>query len=470
MGAALAACAHTSHGVGNRRSTGALAVATDPHLIAMEVEPTTSVVASDASTSLALRVQIKASELPDARRPRLNLALVLDTSGSMEGDAIAAVRTSAAKLVGQMRDGDRLSVIAFHSRAELLVPSTPLDAPARMRVTAAIDHIVARGTTDLRAGLAIGLQQIQANKLPDGINRIVLLSDGIPNSSTQLPQLIAGAHSTGIGITTLGLGVDYDSTLLSQIARDTGASFHFLAKPDEVAAVFDQELSKMSTVVGRNLELVLSPGPGVTFTPLPGLTILPDGRATATIGDLAAGEQRDLMIPVDVTARGDGSTVELADAVLSFDDVIARSGRQQRDAFVSLKASDDRDAVAHAIKVDLEVQRIRTDAASAILQAIALARQGQLDAAKLRLDNAAALVRAASSRLSDDELAKIATQLDEVAKQLAQLVPQPQVLQADMRPRPGAAPAPMVAPAAVETDLRRTEDAALKDVTGKRRH
>lgn len=449
----------------------ALSLAADPKLVTMTADPTTSLIGANATSQLGVRIQIRASDLPGANRPKLNLALVLDTSGSMDGKTIAALRESAQKVVSEMRDGDRVSLIAFHSRVDLLAPNTVLDPASRPRVMAAIDRITARGTTDLSAGLAAGLQQVQAGRFPNGINRIVLLSDGVPNTSSALPGLIAGAHGAGIGITTLGLGNDYDSTLLGQIARDTGGGFHYIEGPDGVAAVFAGELTRMSTVVGRNLTLELAPGPGVTIQPMPGLVVGGDGRAHATIGDLAAGETRDLMIPVQVFSRDDGSTAELLDVGLSFDDVIAHSGRQRREEFVALKASSDKQAVASAIKLDLEVQRIRMNAASAILEAIAMARANQVEAARNKLDHAAAIVRAASTRLEDPELRQIATQLDEVAKQLAQLVvAQPVAIVApDAAPADMPMMAPAVAPTAVEKQLRRTEDRATKAVTGRAR-
>lgn len=447
-------------------NSAALSQASDPKLVVMTVDPTTSLIASSTTTQLGVRIQVRALDLPGANRPRLNLALVLDTSGSMDGTTIDALRTSATNVVSAMRDGDRVSLIAFHSRVDLLAPNTVLDPASRPRVLAAIGKITARGTTDLAAGLAAGLQQVQAGRLPNGINRIVLLSDGVPNSSTNLPGLIASAHGAGIGITTLGLGNDYDSTLLAQMARDTGGGFHYIEEPGAVAAVFENELTRMSTVVGRNLSLSLSPGPGVAILPMPGLAIGGDGRAQATLGDLAAGETRDLMIPVTVVGRADGSIAELVDLELSFDDMIGHSGRRQREAFVSLKASSDKAAVAAAVKLDLEVQRIRTTAAGAILEAIAMARGNQVDAARSKLAAAASIVRAASTRLADPELAAIAVQIDEVAKQLAQLVV-PQAIVGD-RQAPGL-DRPAMAPAPVESKLRRVEDEASKALSGRRK-
>jgi hypothetical protein len=160
-------------------------------------------------------------------------------------------------------------------------------------------------------------------------------------------------------------------------------------------------------------------------------------------------------------------------ATLAFDDVIGRSGRRERDGFVAVKTSKDAVAVRKAVRIELEVSRVRTAAASAILEAITLARQGQLDLARKRLANAADVVRAASTRLADPELAKIISQLEEVTKQLAQLVAaaEPEVDSMQSVGLTDAAPsrvrAPATAPAAVEVKLRKAEDKAAKSVSGR---
>ncbi|HEV7555288.1 MAG TPA: VWA domain-containing protein, partial [Kofleriaceae bacterium] len=376
----------------------ALVAVTDPGLVEMTAEPTTSLILANAATELGVRVRITAHDLPAAQRPPLDLALVLDTSGSMEGQAIDALRLSARELASKLRDGDRLSVVVFHSKTELLVPNVVVGPNNRAAIDRAISTIHATGTTDLAGGLTMGLAQLRATLLPNGINRIVLLSDGVPNSSTELPQLVTLIRRSGVSVTSLGFGGDYDTTLMTQIARDTGGAFHYLEQASDVAAVFDSELAKMTTSVARNMQLVIEPGPGVTIPAMPGLSARGDGTYYAMIGDLPAGDTRDLMIPVQVTARGEGSTAELVQATLSFDDVIGHSGARERDAFVSAKTSRDTVAIKAAIKIDLEVARIRTSAAAAILQAINLARSGQIQQARQSLATATAAVKAAAAK------------------------------------------------------------------------
>src|SRR5450432_275855 len=374
MALLLTACTHakkpsttTLTGAG-----GPLVAATDPDLVEMTAEPTTTLVLANAGSELGIRVRIIAHDLPAAKRPPLDLALVLDTSGSMEGPPIDALRASARELADKLRDGDHLSVVVFHSKSEVLVPNVAVSQANRKTIDRAIANIHATGTTDLVGGLSLGLAQLNAGILPNGINRIVLLSDGVPNSSIALPQTVAMIRQAGVSVTSLGFGIDYDTTLMTQIARDTGGAFHYLEKADQVAKVFDAELVKMKSSVARNLQLEIEPGPGVTIAAMPGLAVGADGKLYAAIGDLPAGETRDLMIPIRVSGRSDGATAELVQATLHFEDVIGRSGLRERDAFVAVKTSNDSAAVIGSIKMDLEVARIRASAAAAILGALTL--------------------------------------------------------------------------------------------------
>jgi Ca-activated chloride channel family protein len=445
-----------------------LAVTSDPMLVEMTVEPTSSLVASNATSELGIRVRITAKELPPAKRPPLDLALVLDTSGSMEGGPIDSLRSSARALAGKLRDGDRISVVTFDSISRVLVPNTVVSPRNRGDIDKAIAGIRATGTTDLVGGLSQGLGQLLAGQFPQGINRIVLLSDGVPNSSVALPAMIASVHAQGVSVTSLGFGVDYDTVLMTQIARDTGGNFHYLDKPEDVATVFDAELVKMTTAVARNMQLYLQSGPGVTIPAMPGIQPTGDGRVLALIGDLPAGETRDLMIPISLASRGDGTIAELANVTLAFDDVIGRSGQQKREGFVAAKVSNDTAAVKAAVKMDLEVSRIRATAAAATLQAINLARAGQVAQARAGLATAITAIKTAGKKLKDPaDLDALVKELEELSQELAQIVvPQRQIVSDVKRPTVQDMPVPATAPAPVEKRLRRSEEKAESAVMG----
>ncbi len=414
---------------------GVLAVATDPRLIEMETEATAALVPAATSAQLAVRIRVTAGKLPGGDRPPLNLTLVLDTSGSMEGDPIVAARDAARALVKRMATHDRLAVVVFHSGAEVLIPSTTLDDGARRRIDAALAKVEARGTTAMAEGLTLGYEQAVAGRTPGSIDRLVLLGDGVPNDATTLPALIAYGRDARLPVTTLGFGLEFDPLLLGQIALETGGVYRYLDEPDAVAQVFDDELVRMQQVIGRNLYLELRPGPGVVLEAVPGFTEAGPVRY-AMLGDLSAGEIRDVIVPLSLDGRRDGASIELLDAVLTFDDAVAASGSQRRTGYASTKASDDASAVAASIRVELAVARDRARAAGAILHAIALARAGDLTGAYAALDVAEAEARALATRSGDAELTTLADRMREVRGYLAAMV---QAAMAGLQPEPGAA-------------------------------
>ena len=454
---ALAACA------GNAPPRPAATA--DPALVVLGVEPTASRVLAETTAALAVRIRIAAARRPEGARPPLNLTLVIDTSGSMDGDAIASARAAASSLIGRLAPGDRIAVVTFASTAEVLVPSTEVALASRAAALGAIARIEARGTTDLATGLARGLEQARAGRRPGTIDRVVLLGDGVPNDPAPIPQLVATAQAEHLPIATLGLGLEFDEELLGAIALQTGGRYHYAGDPDEVAGVFADELFEMREVVGKNLALSLTAGPGVTLDPMPGFAPV-GGGLYASLGDLAAGDVLDVIVPVRIAGHRAGATVELVDARLSFDDATRGGGPLTRAAFASVKADADADAVAASVVVDAARAEARTVAAAAILDAIAHARAGDLPFAEAILLAAEPAARKASAQLDDRDLADLADRMVSLRRDLPAIAAAARAGLAARAPvagqggAPSPAPAAAYAPAEIEERVRTTHERA----------
>ncbi len=405
---------------------GVVTAPTPVNLVAIEVTPARSLIRADHRGTLAARVRVRGRQLPSAASPPVNLGLVIDTSSSMEGEAIADARAAARAVLDSMKDGDRLSLVVFHSTAEVLVPSTVLDARSRARVAARIRDMKAHGTTDLQSGLAHGIEEVTRALKPDGINRIVLLSDGVPNDASSVVGSAQGAVQSGISITALGLGLEYDETLLTAIAQNAGGRFHFIRDSAQVASVMRDEVLQLRRVVARNAQLVLTPGPGVTLAAVLGQAPIQSGRVTQVpIGELAQGETREFFVELSLGSHVDGSSVELADALLVFEDAVGGAGRQERRAFAGVKATRDQSAVQGSADPEVVRGLERARASAATIWVIAEARAGRLAAARQRLDQAAREARSQAKKLDDQELGRLADSLDELRPALPSLVAPP---------------------------------------------
>ncbi len=446
-------------------------------LVELSAHGTSTLVSVKGDKGYAVRLRVTAPPLAATDRPPLHLALVLDTSGSMEGAAIDAARGAAHTLIDKMGPRDQVALVAFHSRSEVVVPMGGLDPAGRARVHAAIDGLRAHGTTDLSAGLAAGLTEVGRGHTADSLDRVVLLSDGVPNDGQALPQLVAHAAQQRIPIAALGVGIEFDEALLGRIAHDTGGIYRYAPEPAQLAAVFDEEIMRMQRMVASNLQLTLRPGPGVTFGDAPWLQANGSGRL-AVLGDLAAGETRDVFVPVTLGAHSAGASIEVLDADLTFLDV-ATGAAEQRQAFVGVKASDDAQAVAASVVIDLAAGRARAEAAGVILQAIGLARQGQLEQADKLLTEGERVARATADKTQDDELRTLASRMADVRRNLVHLrtagvveVVPPQLLGRD-QPRPAPASAyPLArrptapAPAEAEAAIKAAYDASAETLRG----
>jgi Ca-activated chloride channel family protein len=398
----------------------------DPGLIHLEITPAQALVPAGQAGRIAARVRIRADAGEVGGRPPVNLALVIDTSGSMAGTAIDNARVAAGEVLAQLADGDRLALVVFHSTAEVLVSSTELTTENRDALRGLIDRMVARGTTNLGAGLGLGIREVQGALRADGINRIILVSDGVPNDPSHITTFARGAGQSGIAITALGLGLECDETLLTSIAQHSGGTYHFLERPELVAQVLRDEVLALRRVAARNMALQVAPGPGVTITGVVGHQPQAYGRGTQVLlGELAQGETRELFVELRFGTHRSDAVVELADAILGFDDAVVQAGRLERRGFASVVASSDAAAIRASEDRELVLELERAWASAVTLQVIATARAGQLEEARKMLARAEKDTRQLARALKDPELERAARAMVELKDALPSLVPPP---------------------------------------------
>ena len=371
------------------------------------------------------RLRITTAKDLTVPRASVNLGLVVDTSGSMAGAPISHARKAALALVKALRVGDRIAVVVFNSESQVLVPSTVIDDRSRDRIAARIATMVARGTTDMAGGLSRGIAQVRRAMRPGAINRVVLLSDGNPNDPRNIRNLARNAQRSSITITALGLGLDYNETLLGAIARDSGGTFHFIKDPAKVAGVFRNEVIRMRQVVAQRLSLRILPGPGITIRRIYGRAAHRHGRyATVPLGVLRAGEQRDVLIRLSIPPRRAQATIELMDGLLTYVAKTAGRGfRHQHKVYLSAVATPDPAKVIAGGNRDFDLSLARAEAAQGTIDAIALARSRRLKEALAILDRALAAARAAALKYKDAKLTAQVAQMVKLRAALPSLVP-----------------------------------------------
>lgn len=402
-----------------------------PDLVALDAALANRFVPATEQSDVVARIRVRVPETAALRRPPINLSLVVDTSGSMEGRAIDDARNAGVALLDSLRDGDRLAVVTFDSRAAVLIPSTVLDGDSRAEARRRLLALRAQGTTAMAEGLRLGVLEAMGHHDPAGINRVVLLGDGVPNDRAGIEELASSTGARGVSITALGLGLDYDESLMGAIAQRSGGHFHYIADSAQVAQVFRDEVLRMERVVGRNAVAVLTPGPGVEVQGVLGLDATrTDQGFTLALGDVTEGSTRDVIVRLRAPSRRAGASVELLDVALSYDDAVQGAGRVERRTFLGARATAD--AAEREGGRDAEVERTaaRVQLAAGTLAAIRDARTGNVAQAQASLDALldAAMQRARRDR--DGELERRVTSLRALRPALASVAPAAQVVEA----------------------------------------
>ncbi len=405
-------------------STAAVAKPAAP-VAQAEIDVTASrpVVAAEKDEEIFVRIRVKGLPLVEKKRPPINIALVVDASGSMDGAGIEQARAACDALVDALRDDDALSIVTYGSKPKVVVSAIKISAETRKAAKKAVAGIVADGTTEMAGGLRVGLEQLREHLKPDGINRVVLVGDGVPNDAPSVLALAQQARSQRIPVTSLGLGPEFDETLMAQIAQTSGGTFHFVDQPERVTKVFQEQIAKMDRLVARNAWVEITGGPGVSIVEAFGLPGVVGRTARVHVGDLTEGQVRDTMMRVKLKGHRDGTKVEVFDAVVHY--VLPTGGAElTASKFASVRSSSNPEAQKEANK-DVEHAATKLRVADGIVRAIGLARGGDVLGARKLLDATSKFAAEGSKRFDDVELQGRVDEIAKLKKTLHTLVPQP---------------------------------------------
>ena len=208
------------------------------------------------------------------RRPALQLAVVIDRSGSMENANLAAVKTALRSLLRQLTPEDELMVVQFNDEAGMLLEPTRITDPAA--IMARIDSMTADGGTDIEAGLRMGFSGLSAlPSRPGALRRVMLFTDAMPNTgrtdSAGFRELTARYAAEGIGLSAFGVGVDFGQELAYHISNLRGGNFFYLESPEKIAKVFDTEFDYLVTPLVYDLDIRIATPAGLKLKAVYGL-------------------------------------------------------------------------------------------------------------------------------------------------------------------------------------------------------
>lgn len=379
----------------------------------------------------------QAAQQATARKP-LNLAFVLDRSGSMEGVKLSLVKRAVAFGINQLSPQDRAAVVTYDDRIDTLAPSAAMTGDARAAIALALQRVRSGGSTALGEGWLTGCRLIAAGAEHAGrwLTRALLLTDGLANVGITDPHELIG-HATelrrrGVTTTTFGVGADFDEQLLRGMAEGGGGNFYFIGEAAQIPAFFAGELGELLTVVAEGATLTLQLPAGLRATLLNDYPVrhgeaewpaLDDPERAATtlrvdLGTLSGDEEKTLVFEVEGTPAPIGTEVALGIALR-----YRRSADNHEETVVADPATVRYAAPAEADREapDLAVLEAvgRLQAARAKQEAWEHNRAGRHGAAQATLRQAAVAFAAPAMAPAASALAADAAELQRLAEQAA---------------------------------------------------
>jgi Ca-activated chloride channel homolog len=222
---------------------------------------------------LGFNTDIKAASW---KREPLNLVAVVDKSGSMSGQPLELVRKSLLQIASRLGPRDQLSIVLYGDRSHVHLKPLAVSDANRARIEAAILDIRSAGSTNMEEGLQVGYQTARASRGDfRGATRLMLFTDEQPNvgatDADSFMGMAQAASEEGIGLTTIGVGVQFDGALATRISSVRGGNLFFMANAQDVKTVFQAKLDTMVSELAHDLEMKLSPAAGYRISAVYGV-------------------------------------------------------------------------------------------------------------------------------------------------------------------------------------------------------
>ncbi len=199
--------------------------------------------------------------------PPLNLVAVVDKSGSMSGQPLELVKKSLLKVLKQMDAEDQLSIVLYGDRSHLFLAPTRTNAYNQAYIKDAIKSIESAGSTNMEAGLEVGYEIAESSSETfDGVTRLMLFTDERPNvgntSARGFMSIMKAGSRKGIGLTTIGVGVQFGAELATKVSSVRGGNLFYFPDRATMVEKFENEFATMVTELAYDMKLRISPHSG----------------------------------------------------------------------------------------------------------------------------------------------------------------------------------------------------------------
>lgn len=278
-----------------------------------------------------LQIGLQARHIEQTTRTPLNLALVLDTSGSMDSyDKMPYLKDSLHVFLASLQPDDIVAIIGYDSTAYRIRRAQPVGDGDW--IEKAVNRLQPQGGTNLHGGMMMGFEEVERTFDLRRNNRVLLLTDGRANQGETLSTRIAADalayNEKGIYLSTIGLGYDLDDDLLHTLAEQGQGAYHFIDSAQEMDKVFRQEAAGLVQRQANDVRVRIVPLPGTTIQFISGYEGRPPSSgAELQLQSMGAGDSQVVMVQMHVEPSGSDDLM-LASVVVEYEDAFAQAERE----------------------------------------------------------------------------------------------------------------------------------------------
>lgn len=375
---------------------------------------------SHRENTIYLKVSIDTDDLPEEETSApLNVALVVDRSGSMAGERIDQLRDSLVNFVGRLSGEDWVSLTVFGSSARTLIESTQIESLANPALT--VQQIEAEGGAAPYEALNLAASQLRKNLNVSSMNRLIFLTDGRatsgPRESGDFLRLTESLSREGISITTIGLGEEFDEDLLKQMAEMSKGEFYFAERPEELASVFTDQVQRLGNLAAEDVELLIRFRNAVRPEEIMGREGEISGREVRVkLGPLIHNENPYVLVSALLPGQVSFlDQLEVANAELTYvpiDEV--EQSPVKVEASVRTRFVDTSPLIWKTLNMDVVYSVIEHDIAESMREAIAFADEGDPEKAVRELERTFRDLRSLNYELEDSAIESWMKELEQL--------------------------------------------------------
>ena len=344
-------------------------------------------------------------------RPSVNIAVVIDKSGSMSGAKIQKAKEAAVMAVDRLASKDIVAIVAYDHNIRVLVPATKVSDKDAIRK--GIGDLKAGGTTALFGGVSKGAAELRKFLDKKRVNRVILISDGLanvgPSSPKQLGELGGALIKEGISVTTVGLGLGYNEDLMMQLAQRSDGNHYFAENATELASIFKGELGDVLSVCAQEVTITIQCVEGIRPVRVIGRDADITGQNVTTIlNQLYSGQEKYVLLEVEVPATPEDQVRPIANVAVTYSNMATKTADKLTSS-VSARFTKSKELVAKSENRKVMIAAVEQIAVETNDKATALRDAGKIEEAKKLLIANGSYLKANGEKYQSGDLLKQGT-------------------------------------------------------------